>query len=230
MRTLILASTLAVSLAAAASASASTVTADFEGLTTGFIQAPTLVSAGYSFSGSGGSNVGVVAGGAVCGPVCADDGTSTLIFGLPPGAGITPASVGPLVITGPAAFNLQGFDYAELQPTGSSFNATFLRVVGNLVGGGTMSEIVTLDGANDGPGGNADFQTVAFDSAFASASFTSVDITGKFNSDRPGGFALDNVVLTGGVPEPASWALMILGFGGAGALLRRRRAIPLSLA
>lgn len=28
-----------------------------------------------------------------------------------------------------------------------------------------------------------------------------------------------------GVPEPASWALMILGFGSAGAALRRRRAI-----
>lgn len=27
----------------------------------------------------------------------------------------------------------------------------------------------------------------------------------------------------GGVPEPAAWALMILGFGGAGAALRRRR-------
>jgi hypothetical protein len=27
----------------------------------------------------------------------------------------------------------------------------------------------------------------------------------------------------GGVPEPATWALMIMGFGGAGAALRRRR-------
>jgi hypothetical protein len=27
----------------------------------------------------------------------------------------------------------------------------------------------------------------------------------------------------GGVPEPVSWALMVLGFGGMGALLRRRR-------
>ena len=30
------------------------------------------------------------------------------------------------------------------------------------------------------------------------------------------------------VPEPAAWALMILGFGGVGALLRRRRSLGLS--
>jgi len=37
---------------------------------------------------------------------------------------------------------------------------------------------------------------------------------------------LDNVAVTAdgaAVPEPATWALMVLGFGGAGALLRRRR-------
>jgi hypothetical protein len=32
------------------------------------------------------------------------------------------------------------------------------------------------------------------------------------------------IVAPGGVPEPASWALMILGFGAAGALLRRNSA------
>lgn len=30
---------------------------------------------------------------------------------------------------------------------------------------------------------------------------------------------------TGGIPEPAAWALMIMGFGGAGAMLRRVRAL-----
>ena len=32
----------------------------------------------------------------------------------------------------------------------------------------------------------------------------------------------DGASVTGGVPEPSAWALMILGFFGAGALLRRR--------
>jgi PEP-CTERM motif-containing protein/uncharacterized protein DUF642 len=47
----------------------------------------------------------------------------------------------------------------------------------------------------------------------------------------PSGFPpvalLDSVSLTGGVPEPASWAMILLGFGGVGATMRarRRRAI-----
>ena len=38
------------------------------------------------------------------------------------------------------------------------------------------------------------------------------------------GAAIDNVSVTA-VPEPGTWALMIIGFGGAGVLLRRRRAM-----
>jgi hypothetical protein len=50
---------------------------------------------------------------------------------------------------------------------------------------------------------------------------------------KTGTFALDDGAETltisaaaggGGVPEPASWTLMVLGFGGLGAALRQRRA------
>ena len=37
-----------------------------------------------------------------------------------------------------------------------------------------------------------------------------------------------NSVITaqaGGVPEPATWAMMIIGFGLAGSMVRRRRAV-----
>jgi hypothetical protein len=40
---------------------------------------------------------------------------------------------------------------------------------------------------------------------------------------------LDNVSYRGGaVPEPATWAMMLVGFGGLGAALRRRRALALA--
>ena len=35
----------------------------------------------------------------------------------------------------------------------------------------------------------------------------------------------DAAAVPGGVPEPATWAMMLMGFGGLGALLRRRRGL-----
>ena len=43
--------------------------------------------------------------------------------------------------------------------------------------------------------------------------------------DDPGFFSLDDVSVTGTVPEPTTWATMILGLGFAGAALRRRRTL-----
>ncbi len=39
------------------------------------------------------------------------------------------------------------------------------------------------------------------------------------------GYRLDTKANAPGVPEPATWALMIGGFGLAGAALRRRRSV-----
>jgi len=57
------------------------------------------------------------------------------------------------------------------------------------------------------------------------------DIGGQTNVALDGATVLDGVGqiriedATAGVPEPATWALMILGFGAAGATLRRRRTV-----
>ncbi|MBS0360448.1 MAG: PEPxxWA-CTERM sorting domain-containing protein [Proteobacteria bacterium] len=53
--------------------------------------------------------------------------------------------------------------------------------------------------------------TYHFDAPVSSIVFTSDNNSFEFDK------------LAGSVPEPATWALMIMGFGGAGALVRNRR-------
>jgi hypothetical protein len=69
---------------------------------------------------------------------------------------------------------------------------------------------------------------------FSNASFKLPTGRDAFNladgvSVNAGDWLVDNRFIdplaTGAVPEPAAWALMITGFGAAGAMLRRRRAI-----
>jgi hypothetical protein len=70
---------------------------------------------------------------------------------------------------------------------------------------------------NDYPG--FDMSRVTFDADNIFINFTGLNFTVS-----PSVLALQ-VNGAGGVPEPAAWALMIAGFGLAGATLRRRRAI-----
>lgn len=68
---------------------------------------------------------------------------------------------------------------------------------------------------------------------FSGYSFTFITTGGQLKFTQLGesnqqGNLLDDVVLAtggraGGIPEPGAWALMILGFGGVGGMLRRRR-------
>jgi hypothetical protein len=53
---------------------------------------------------------------------------------------------------------------------------------------------------------------------FGGASVTSITFSSTNNS-----FEFDN--LAAGIPEPVTWGLMIVGFGGIGAMMRRRRAL-----
>lgn len=47
--------------------------------------------------------------------------------------------------------------------------------------------------------------------------------------DDPGFISLDNFSVVSGVPEPATWAIFLIGFGGIGFIMRRahrNRAVP----
>jgi hypothetical protein len=58
--------------------------------------------------------------------------------------------------------------------------------------------------------------------------FFGSDISRNGNTGNVGATLTPSV--KGGVPEPATWAMMMIGFGGMGALLRRRRSQALALA
>jgi len=87
---------------------------------------------------------------------------------------------------------------------------------------------VTLSGI----GAVASFDTTS-SQAFAARASSSFHLTGgqsytvRFQGAATGGddtAFIDQVAFSQAVPEPAAWALMIVGFGSAGAMLRRRRA------
>ncbi len=77
------------------------------------------------------------------------------------------------------------------------------------------------DGNQTAPGTNGLFSVVGN----AGERFNSVTFSSTSNS-----FEVDNLAVrdAGGVPEPAIWSMMIIGFGGVGGLLRRRGARPVA--
>ena len=91
----------------------------------------------------------------------------------------------------------------------------------NLAGGGFVNVVPGTTIVNTPANGNQILPTTngVFSVVGSSGeSFTSITLTSSQNS-----FEIDN--LATGAPEPAAWAMMITGFGLAGAMIRRRRAV-----
>jgi hypothetical protein len=94
-------------------------------------------------------------------------------------------------------------------------------LAGNLRGAPNQTTAVSIGGQTIDvtPTSNAQpytLYTLRFDNASGQVSFSDL---GPSNQQ---GNLLDNIVVTNSVPEPATWALMLVGFGGLGLALRTR--------
>jgi hypothetical protein len=126
---------------------------------------------------------------------------------------------------GRTSFTIASDDlYSIIAAGAQGGNASLLGGVGALIGGSstftagtTMDLLIGGGGEGGGPGGT--------------------NIAGSFSPSAAGGGGGTFVFLTGvgqvagAVPEPATWAMMLLGFGMvAGAARYRRRSVKASLA
>jgi PEP-CTERM motif len=148
--------------------------------------------------------------------------------------------------TADTSFNLPtGFSNAVLHITNfgiddrgtASLNGTVVDSVG-LFATGNGFLVSTLGGPNDphvyavGDGARSIFVTTGFLTGVNQILFTGNDTGAGIFGDLTGGpfgaaggaayaFNADLTYSVGGVPEPASWAMMVFGFGLAGSALRK---------
>jgi hypothetical protein len=143
---------------------------------------------GFNFTAGGLANAFLLAP-ASCIPSCISDGTQTL--GAFNGATVT---IDP-ILPG-ALFDLDSFDVAGTATSGSTRNATSIRVIGNLFGGGQVTQTFVMNP-------NA-FQTLTLNFSFVSLSSVEFDGLQPLGQNSPE-FQLDNITYSPAtVPEPAS--------------------------
>jgi hypothetical protein len=128
------------------------------------------------------------------------DGSQFVAFDLSQGATTTLAFSNPTTSIG---FDLRGF------ADGRSEVISIFDIYGNLI----TSQSVLNPGSGD----------ISFAGFFGSQSISKLTIKNTGNSNDYFGF--DNLLTSSvaAVPEPASWAMMILGMGAVGGALRRRQ-------
>lgn len=124
-------------------------------------------------------------------------------------------------ITTPGAFTPLSFTFSDglqtiTESTGDLFDVRFSFDAFDTSGAPTAWQVV-LQRFGDNVILSQNTADVAFTDGLRNIGDTSRTGHGAWTVTRPD--------VVGGVPEPASWGLMILGFTGLGATLRRRRSM-----
>ena len=142
-----------------------------------------------------------------CSPACASDGTNAFYSFNTGSLTISATDGGPISIT--ALDAAQTFTMSD-------------RVLDFTVTGLTEAATTVSEEFTTAPGGADSFQTFNITTpGFTDlVSFTIAGV-GSYPTTE---FAVDNLVVSGAaIPEPATWAVMLAGFGGVGAAMRSRR-------
>jgi hypothetical protein len=114
-------------------------------------------------------------------------------------------------------------------PTNSNAFDSFSFRGQDLTAGATI-DVIIQDNQGNAPvtiaftqgDANADFTREGIITALTGETIKSVELYNSSGFKEAKQFEFGQVV-TGGVPEPATWAVMLLGFGGVGAAMRSRR-------
>ncbi len=163
------------------------------------------------------------------------NGDSTSIFGWTVG-GLGVDYIGSYwqAADGDRSIDLSGNDKGSISQmlTGLTVGQTYqvmFALAGNPDGGGATKVATVSDdgsqssvfffaqGGNDKTNMGWTTQTYTF-----KATGTTANLVFSATANNPYGPALDNVSISA-VPEPATWAMMIIGFGGVGSMLRSTR-------
>jgi hypothetical protein len=213
-------------LAMASSASASVITLTFEGVGN-LASVDDFYNGGTDSLGNSGTNYGISFSNTSLGIVDSDAGGSGNIANEPSASTVLFFLSGGAATMNVAAGFQTGFSFFY-----SSNGAAFVRVYDGLNGtGNILAQLDLASQFNNNCGGdpNGDYCNWSPIGVLFSGTAYSVDFGGTadrvafdnvtFGSDRPGGSV---------VPEPATWAMLITGFGLVGATMRRRRMARVS--
>ena len=218
MRTLIFATATAF-LALATPATAATVLIDLSGATTGTIVTGTNATFAQRFAGQTVAGAGLT--GTPTNPLTLSAAGSISVAFFDPGVSAAsnsllsqPGNVAPLAVLLGSLANSFTFTMGSSDP-GSTVDVRAFDANGGLTGSTTVNmlsgyNIYTLTGLGN-------FKGLSF-----------------FNNNDPAGVRFQNMsynsVTVNAVPEPATWGLMLAGFGIVGGALRHRRRIAVRFA